>query len=183
MGLEEVRNEIKEKAAREKDKIISEARKEAQSILAKTIEKAKNAQVHELESAKRIVESIERKEITTTELDIKKKMLNIKKESITEVFDEALKTLGKDKKQSKYLEALLKKAKKSMDVAKIRANAKDKSEFKDYTFEKDDISGGFIAENKDGTIRMNYSYDTLMEDLKGETVTDVAKILFENASK
>lgn len=183
MGLEEVKNELKEKASQEKEKIISSARKEAREIIARAQEKAKESEERELEDTKKIIDSIERKEITTTELDIKKQQLNIKRESINAVFDDALKSLAKDKKNTKFLHALLAKAEKSMDVSKVHARSKDKSEFKDYKFENADIQGGFIAESADGSIMMDYSYDTIISDLKGKILTDVAQMLFENAKK
>lgn len=180
MGLDELKEELKGKAQAERHKILATAKDEAAKIVEKAKLKAKEHERAEIAVVRNIIDSIERKEITTTELEIKKQMLRIKKESIDAVFADALKTLAKDKKSSKYLNKLLSKAKKSMDVATVYGNSKDKSEFSEVEFKSADITGGLIAESKDGSIIIDYSYDTVMEDLKGQVLTNVARILFEN---
>ena len=40
------------------------------------------------------------------------------------------------------------------------------------------MTGGLIAENKDGTVRVDYSFDTMLQTIKENELQSINKVLF-----
>ena len=186
MGLEKVKQELLNRAREEAGVIAQQARDEA-----KLIEKSAEKQVKERERVleeemERVVELMRRKELASAELELQKKSLGTKNEAIEAVFSEVnrkLKGLG-DKSRESHIKSLLGIAMKELDVAVVRCNSRDvrfvssNGNSKLKVFASDDISGGIIAESGDGKLRVDYSYDTILEQVKSKVLVNVAKILF-----
>ena len=69
-------------------------------------------------------------------------------------------------------------AKNDIEVAKIYCNKKDLKVLKDFKAEAADITGGLIAENKEGTVRVDYSFDTMLQNIKENELQSINKVLF-----
>ena len=41
-----------------------------------------------------------------------------------------------------------------------------------------DIAGGLVAENKEKTVRVDYSFETLLDGIKENELQNISKILF-----
>jgi V/A-type H+-transporting ATPase subunit E len=180
MGLEEVKQEVLEKAREKAESIINEAKAEANKIMDKVKEEIREQEKIINEDTKKRITLMERKDISSAEIDIKKNFLQAKKEVINDVFNRVKEKLKKDSKIRKELiQRLLKKTESEIKIAKIYCNKQDKSIFKDYNLEFIDILGGFIAENNDATIRINHSFDVILESIKEKELGKIDKILFE----
>ena len=186
MGLEKVKQELLNRAREEAAVIAQQAKEEA-----KIIEKSAEKQIRDYESLveedlEKSVETIKRKELAAADLEVQKKSLEAKNELIEAVFSEVrkkLKSFG-DKSREAHVKSLLGIAMKEMDVAVVRCNSRDvrfvssNDNSKLKVFASDDISGGIIAESADGKLRVDYSYDTILEQVKSKVLVNVAKILF-----
>jgi V/A-type H+/Na+-transporting ATPase subunit E len=181
MGLEVVKEEIIRNAKTQEQALLAEAKKEADNIVKETQDKIAGFKEKVNAEAKKFTEIISRQEAASAELEGKKMLLEAKKEVVDIVFDETRKRLNKlsDKKREAYLKKLLAKAKKDIDVAKIFCNKNDTKIIKDPDAEPMDMIGGLIAENRDGTVRVDYCFDTLLQNIKENELQKISKILFE----
>ena len=73
---------------------------------------------------------------------------------------------------------LLEKAKSDIEVAKVYCSKKDAKFVKGFDANPIDIIGGLIAENKERTIRVDSSFDTMLESIKEKELQGINKLLF-----
>ncbi len=180
MGLEAVKEEVLNSAKEQSNSIIADGRKEASRLMKdaeKKIEELKSKSEAEL---KKSCDAIKRKEIASAELEAKKMLLDTKKQIIDSVFEEAARSLQglDDRKREGFIKKLFEKAKKDLDVAFVYCSKNDAKFLKGVNVEPANIAGGIIAENKEKTIRVNYSFDTILQSVKETELQNISKILF-----
>lgn len=183
MGLEEVKKEILEKAGLEAKRIISEARGEAEAITKDTEKQVSDYKERSDKEALKLIETIERKEKAGAEFDAKKLKLDRKKELVDAAFNNVKKTLAKmpEKKREEYIKKLIDKAKKEIDVAYVYANSNDRKiveRIPGIKYKEAEIVWGIIAENIDGSIRVDYSYEEVLDSVEKENMQEIATKLF-----
>jgi len=180
MGLEIVKEEILSNAKEQSNSIIAEARKEANRIVREAENKIEEMKVKSEADIKRMLDTIKRQELANAELENKKILLEAKKEVIESVFSEAKKKLENldDKKMEAIIKILLEKAKNEIEVAHIYCNKKDTKFLKGLSVETIEIIGGLITENKERTIRVDYTFDTILESIQETELQNISKILF-----
>lgn len=107
-------------------------------------------------------------------------LLEAKKQVIEAVFIEAKKRLESldDKKRESYTTKLVEKIKNDIEPAYIYCNKKDTKFLKGFNVEAIGMIGGIIAENKDRTIRVDYSFETMLQSIKENELQNISKILF-----
>lgn len=180
MGLESVKEEIIRNAKEQETALIAEAKKEADRIMnevQKEIEEIKEQSGAEI---KKKMDAIKKQELASAELESKKMLLEAKKQLIESVFIEVQKELASldGKKREAYIKKLLEKAEKDIEIATVYCNKKDLNFLKGFNPKAIDIIGGLIAENKDETIRVDYSFDTILQSIKENELQSINKILF-----
>lgn len=182
MGLENVVNDILEQAKTEVATIEAEAQDEASAL----IDKSKNEAEMILADSKTEVEAnIQRRlkqETSSAQLEIKRAALNAKKDVLDSVYQsarEAISSLSPDKNAS-MLKAILDEH--GSDGIRVYSNARDAKlvrELTDLTFMGEiDCIGGLIIENEDGSIRQDYTFDRILDDVSEQTLKPVSDILF-----
>jgi len=182
MGLEELREEILENAKKDAAAIMAEADKEAEEILKGSDLAAKEYEEKVSAETEKLLDAMEKKELASVELEIKKASMEAKREVIDAVFENAEKKLArlpkKDKEQ--VLSSLLKKAQKQLDVGTVYCNEADMAFFSKGKFkvEKADINQGIIVENTDGTVRLDFSYDEMLANIREKSLQSIGKLLF-----
>ena len=72
----------------------------------------------------------------------------------------------------------MEKAKDDIGGENLYCNKNDAKFMKDFNAEAIDIMGGLIAENKDGTVRVDYSFDTMLQNIKENELQSINKVLF-----
>ena len=82
------------------------------------------------------------------------------------------------KQREECMNKLLDKAKKDIEVAKVYCNKNDAKLVKGFKAEPSDIIGGLIAENADGTVRVDYSFGTMLQNIKENELQKISRILF-----
>ena len=180
MGLETVKEEILNTAKEQSISLIAEARKEASRIMKeaeKEIEKMKEKSDSEV---KRMVDMIKKQESASAELENKKMILKAKKQVIESVFIEAGKKLEglDDKKREACIRRLLEKAKNEVQTAYVYCNKKDSKFLKEFNVEPMGITGGLMAENREKTVRVDYSFETMLQSIKENELQNINKLLF-----
>ena len=179
MGLEQLKQEILNNAKAKASAIIKDAESEAKEIVnnAKTqIDEYKKLQEVEM---KKELGAEERLYIAFANSGAKEIILIKKKEIIDSVFISAKEEIYKQYKSKGYIVRLIKRSEKEIDIGMIYCNKEDLNDIKSYKVEAKDING-IIAENKEGTIRVDLSFDTILEDVRSKYLTEIAGILFKD---
>jgi len=187
MALESVINEIYKKGDQEVQKIKEEAEKEAERIIAEAKEKAEEILRKAKEDAEKEAERLRRQEISSVKLEMKRQMLNKQKEILEAVF-ETLKQRLQDmdlETKKKIVTALLKNYATSGMI--VYSNKKDEDLVKSIIQELQldvkyggniECLGGVVLESEDGDVRLNLTFDELLNQLYEQKMSEVAKILF-----
>ena len=174
--MKKVKEQILKTTQEKADGIISEANKEKQLIL-KQVEKKLAVNSKSFESE---IESYNQKTKDYLDTEIssykKRKSLELETEIISKVFDKVLVELDKlsDKKRKEHIDLILKKIK---EYPVLYCSSKDINLIKKSKSTK--ILGGLVLENKEGSQRIDLSYNTLVEDIKKEHISEVYDTLFK----
>lgn len=179
MGLERVKVDIVEKARHQASLTLIEAKKQAKEILASAEQKLADEKETLQKKHAQLIQDIQRQELARTELEAKKAILRSKKEIIDQTFAAAKEEIINSDKMADIIARLLDAAKKELQIEYIYCNKKDTAYVKKYKVKETPISGGIIAENKEQTIRIDYSFDTLFSELREQYLDEVARTLFE----
>ena len=184
MSLDSVKDEIIHVAKVEAKKKIATAKKEVVQIVKDTQAKSvvleaalkKELKEHEVFSRNKVDASVA--------LEVKKLSFEKKKEVLETTFMKALEKVDAmdAAKRKTFLKALLAKAEGQMPFSVLYCNVKDSKLLGkgNYAITIDDsISGGIIVENKQGTVRLDYTFRTLFEQLRENALQDIAGLLFK----
>ena len=182
MGLDEVKQEILDKAKLEADSIIREAEQEARKIVDDFDKKVSDYRKESEANTKRVIDNLEKREIAQAEFDVKKRLLNKKKEIVDKAVIKAKEetTAYSDSRKQEIINTLFEKAKKEIDVKVVYGNKKDKKfiEILGVDFKERSIEGGIIAETADGKINVDLSFEEIFEDIKDKELERIGSILF-----
>jgi V/A-type H+/Na+-transporting ATPase subunit E len=180
MGLEAVKEEVIRSARNKEQSLIAEARKKTSEIMKKAEEKAEAIKIQINTETKQLMDTIKKQELASAELENKKAILEAKKQLIESVFSKVQKKVEDldSKKRQAYINKLLEKAKNDITVADVYCNEKDIKLVKGFSAKKINITGGLIAENKEKTVRVDYSFDTMLQNIKENELQSINKILF-----
>ncbi len=180
MGLEKVKERVLEEAGQKAKARIDSARAEA-----KEIAKSFSSQTREKEAALKSqleaeAASIKRREAAAAKLESKKLLLSFRKEFIEGIFSLAREKLASlpESERASHVKNLLKKASAEIEVAIIYCNRKDARQLNSFKAKDADIIGGIIAESSDGSLRVDYSYETMLEQLKDTLLPELDRLIF-----
>ncbi len=180
MGLEKVKERVLEEARQKAKERVEAANAEAQGIL-----KSASNQIKEKESALRSqlqaeVTSINRREAATAKLESKKLELTFRKDFVEGLFSQAKDLLSKlpEPERAVHIKKLMKKANAELKVEVIYCNKKDAKHVSGCEIKEADIIGGIIAESADGSLRADYSYEALLDQLRDSLRPELDKLLF-----
>ena len=163
--------EIRQEARNEADKILKEAEREVEELL----EKAK-------QEAEREAERRKRQEISATNLEVKRRLLTKKKEVLDEVLERLREKIANlpEKERKKLLKAILQKH--GDKGVKVYCSERDQKEVKKLS--KLEVAGtiecigGVILENEDGSVRLNYTFDEILQQVYEKNIKEVSERLF-----
>ncbi len=186
MGLEKVKREILDNAQNEASGITDAAQADARAIIKSAEKQASELEERAREGAEKASELLKKRELAAAELELQKQALAAKNELVERVFSQAVKEISKlsGKKMEAHIRSLLSAARKGMEVSVLYCNGRDAGiaeaagDGKLKVLRDDTIAGGIIAESRDGRLRMDFSYDALLEQAKSKVLGDVARKLF-----
>jgi len=162
--------QINTEGDQEAARILNEARKRAAEIKSRK----------EVEVA-HATEAIERREISSANLEVKRSELNVHKDLLENArlgLFEKIKNLPK-----KDNEALIKKLLEPYNLKdmKVYSNKKDEAFVSSLAPNYGgnlDIIGGVVVESKDGALRYDLTYETLAREIFNNHMKEVSKVLF-----
>lgn len=181
MGLEQVKSEIIKEAEKKAVKLVADSQVVGKSFKKEATEKLKDYEESVIAETKKEIIAMEKREEASQKLEAKKMLFEAKKELLQEVIEGARKKISSSsaKQKARIISKLLLKAKNEIHVSYIYCNKDDVKLLKgNGKVEAGDISGGMIAENKQKTVRIDYSVDTILDQIADKHLQDVAKILF-----
>ena len=180
MGLEAVKEEVIRQAKEQESAMLAEARKESGRISKETEKKSEEMKNKSDTETKKIMDTLKRQALASAEMESKKMLLEAKKQLIDGIFAEAKKKLDEmdEKKRENILKKLLEKSRRELETEYVYCSRKDMKFFRDIKSEPANIMGGLIAENRDRTIRIDCSFETMLESIKESELQNINKILF-----
>ncbi|HSD57839.1 MAG TPA: V-type ATP synthase subunit E [Methanotrichaceae archaeon] len=170
--------------ATSKDK-VAQINAEADQEVARTLNEARE-RAAEIKSRKQTevghaVEAVERREISSANLEVKRSELNVHKDLLEQA---RLKLLEKIQNlPKKENEAMLKKLLEPYNLKdmKVYSNKRDEAFVSSLAPNYGgnlDIMGGVVVESKDGALRYDLTYETLAREVFNNRMKEVSRILF-----
>ncbi|WP_340818965.1 V-type ATP synthase subunit E [Methanolobus sp. WCC4] len=182
MGLETVVKDIMDAAQSEVSKLDSEADAEVSLILDEAKQNAKRIMGERLAKAEDDIAKIKQQEISSANLEVKRTLLNARKEVLERVYVQAVETISKfsPEKNEELLKTLI--SDNEANGTKIYSNAESEEIVKklsslEYAGNIDCL-GGIVIENEDGTIRLDYTYDGILKSVNERLLKQTSDILF-----
>jgi vacuolar-type H+-ATPase subunit E/Vma4 len=177
MGIEEVKKEILDNARKQAKQILKEAEREREGIL-KSAESRVDVIKEKLDrEAENTIAQYRTMVLAEANSQVKKQRLVLERELVNEVFKQSKEELKKlnIKKREQHLKKILQS---KFKFNKVYCSIKDSALLKKYKPLQAEIIGGAILENKEGDIRVDVSYETLLKSIKQDNLAEIAKILF-----
>lgn len=184
MPLDRVLESIDKNTQKDVSRIIEYAKAEAKGIIKRAEGRAEKRASAREDSTRQRVEKLRRKKLSLAELTLRKERLVTQREALRLVYEEMAKSLASmpAKRNRELLLKVVERAKKEFVSPVVYSNARDAASIKAMTgveFGGEiDCIGGITAEEKGGKLRLNFTYESLLEDVWKECQKDVADILF-----
>jgi V/A-type H+/Na+-transporting ATPase subunit E len=185
MALDKVANEILESARQEAETRVQDAEKERARILLDSdqkIDKMRKAEEKELQET---LHRMRRQELSSAELEAKKIVLNKRKELLSRTFDEMLKELSTmdPKEKSAAYKKILADGKKTIQRPKVFCPKGESDLLAGLrgceSLTETNMESGLILENADGTVRLDFRFQSILETVWDHELKKVSNILFE----
>src|SRR3989344_6553643 len=181
MNLDNVVMEIISEAEKRAKEIEERAKIDREKVLSDVYEKVSEKKEKIKKETEEKINQERTKSLAVARLQAKKIEMNAKKESIENLYVEFAEKIYITEKQS-ILKKLFGIASGKIDAGTIYVSSDDikiaKDLFKNLDIEEADVVGGLIIENKSKTEKLDFSLETLIDNLKKETISEVSKILF-----
>jgi V/A-type H+-transporting ATPase subunit E len=170
--------------ATSKDKVAqvsSETDQEVAGILNEARERAAEIKSRKQTEVGHAIEAIERREISSANLEVKREELNVHKDLLEKSRVKLIEKVGNLPKKDN--EAMLKKLLEPYDLKdmKVYSNKKDEafvSSLAPNFGGNLDVLGGVVVESKDGSLRYDLTYETLAREVFNSKMKEVSKLLF-----
>ncbi len=187
MPLDRVLQEIRQKGEEEVKRIKEEAEKEVERILSEAQAQAEEILKKAREEAEKEAEALRKQEISSVKLEMKRELLNKEKEVMEEVFNllkQRIREMGKEERK-KLIKKLLEKNASPGMLVYSRKDDEDivKELIKELKLDLKyagniDCLGGIVLEDPSGEIRINLTFDEIIEQVYEQKMSEVSKILF-----
>ncbi|WP_342305847.1 V-type ATP synthase subunit E [Methanolobus sp. ZRKC5] len=182
MGLETVVKDIMDAAQSEVSKLDSEADAEVSLILDEAKQNAKRIMGERLAKAEDDIKKVRQQEISSANLEVKRTLLNARKEILDKVYVQAVETIStfSPEKNEELLKSLIESYESSGNRIYSDAGSEEivkKLSSLEYTGNIDCL-GGVVIENEDGTIKLDYTYDGILKSVNERLLKQTSDILF-----
>jgi V/A-type H+/Na+-transporting ATPase subunit E len=180
MTLESVKEELLNSAKAKAKQAVEQARKDGMAIVKNAEDGFAERKKAFEEETKAMVMGIKAREKSAANLEAKKLLFEEKRNRIDEVFASAKKALANlhVKEREKLVYQLLDKAAKEISIGKVYCCADDEKFVRDYPIGQISVCGGIIAESTDGSMRVDYSLDTMLAEYREKQLNEVVSVLF-----
>ncbi|MEA1944238.1 MAG: V-type ATP synthase subunit E [Euryarchaeota archaeon] len=189
MGLENVVSDILNSAKADVSAIEAERDREVSSIIEEAKRTGERITGEKIASAEDEAKRAHKQDISGANLEVRRMMLNTRKETLDETYTQALKRI-RELDSEPLLRSLIRAH--SGDATRIYSNEQDQpivlklcdELLEDQLTELEyigniDCIGGIVLENEDGTVRLDYTFDAIMDEVSERSMKQVSSILFE----
>lgn len=183
MGLDHVRQEIIAEARQAAAAQQRSASQQAAEIIRDAEAKLAEYRNAAAEKHGELCQRTAQQELAGARFEGKKIVLNKRKELIDAVFAELAERLQQlpDAQREEILSTLLANAEREITVHAVHVNSRDAgalSKRKGLFVKPANLIGGLIAENADGTVRVDCSFDQMLQQLREQELATIARELF-----
>ena len=186
MSLEVILEKIRDSAVAESRSIEDQAEAKARQQLDEARAEADKVLSKARAETERKLDSMTRSRLASVKRDLKLELLRAENMEVEQVFSSVLRRLSafsSEEKRDYYL-PFLEKAKGQVDGFYIHCSRTEGDLFSSLEPSMEVISdldtiGGFVLENRDETIRVDYTFEHLLREIKESVQEDLRSILFE----
>jgi V/A-type H+/Na+-transporting ATPase subunit E len=183
MALDNVVDEILESARRQADQILKTAEKDRDATLKQAKEEVSSRRVAMQKETDIAIKRLRQQELSSAELEEKRIVLNARKEMLDRTFDEVNQQLeGMSPSERKRLYGvILEKGRKVIPEPRVYCPVGDAKLLATKNGEKVEeikMGPGLILESEDGSVRVDYSFKTILEGVWEKELKGVSNILF-----
>jgi len=180
MGLEVVVKDVLARGEEEADRIRQEGTDEANAIVAGAEKTARQIREEKRAQTAEQIERRKNREISSANLEVKRAILNAKKELLDRVYSEAIEMLASLPESER--ETIIKKLLESQtDSTRVFSNKNDESLVKRISSMEYggtiQCSGGIVLENEDGTVLRDLTFDSILKNVRDRSLKQLLQIL------
>jgi V/A-type H+/Na+-transporting ATPase subunit E len=180
MGLEVVVKDVLARGEEEANRIRQDGRDEANAIIAGAEKTSRQIREEKREQTTEQIERRKNREISSANLKVKRAILNVKKDLLDRVYDEAMENLASLPESER--ENIIKKLLESQtDSTRIFSNKNDESLVKRISSLEYGgtipCSGGVMLENEDGTVLRDLTFDSILKNVRDRSLKQLLQIL------
>lgn len=180
MGLEVVVKDVLTRGEEEANRIRQEGIDEANAIVAGAEKTAHQIREESREQTTGQIERRKNREISSANLEVKRAILNAKKELFDRVYDEAIEMLASlpESERENIIKQLLES---QTDSTRVFSNENDEALVRRISnLEYGGTipsSGGVMLENEDGTVLRDLTFDSLLKNVRDKSLKQILQIL------
>lgn len=185
MALDKVIDNILESARQEAGARLREAETERARILQEADQKIERIQKAEEKERQDALLRIRTQELSSAELEAKKIVLNKRKEILGQTFEEVLRELSSlpSRERSVLYKKILADGKSVIPRPKVYCPKGEADLLTGLrgasSLTEVDLEPGLIFESEDGTVRLDFRFQTILEGIWEKELKNVSNILFE----
>jgi V/A-type H+-transporting ATPase subunit E len=184
MGLERVIQDILRRGNAKKHEILSLGEKERDDQIRAAEKKAREESVKASARVETLLSQMEQQELSSAELEAKRVLLQAERKVMEELKEQVLDDLSKyppDLRRRMYAK-LVDNAKKELVRGLVYSNKADKSLLQlpsGMTFGGViESKGGLVFENEDKTVRLDFRFESILDDLWSAKMREIYSKLF-----
>jgi len=184
MSLNNVVEEILRRGEERKQEIIRSGEKDRDELIAQAKKKIAEVAVKTEQRTRASITQMEQQEVSSAELESKRIILESQRRVMDELRGEILADLTKvpADKRTKMYSKLIARARSDFGECYVYSNERDKSLLQLPTGMQSggiiDSRGGLVFESKDRKVRLDFRFETLLDDLWNSRMKEIYSRLF-----
>lgn len=182
--MEKLVEEILRKGEERKQEILQQGERERDEQILKADKQIEESRLKAEKRSTAAIAQLEQQELSSAELEAKKSALAAQRQVLEELKAEILADLTSypsDKRQRIYTK-LIAKARRELGDCYVYSNPTDKAILKLPSGMVDggtlDCRGGLVFESKDRTVRLDFRFETILEDVWNREMQEIFTKLF-----
>jgi V/A-type H+-transporting ATPase subunit E len=191
MGLETVVDDIKQEARARADEIVDEAEQESDETLSEARQEAESIVEQAREEAKKEAEDLREQEVSSAKLEARKMVSREERDLLAELRADVRDELaGLEDGREDLTRSLLEAGVEELgdEEGAVYAAEGDEELVEDLVDDVDgfeyggttDVLGGVVVESADGEVRVDNSFDSVLERLWNDSLREVSARLLED---
>jgi len=182
MGLEIVIKDIQEGARAEVSRIKAEGDAKASEITNEAKEVQKKMLGDSLAKVEEDLQKLHQQVISSANLEVKRITLNKRKELLDNVYNqtvESIKSMPASKKEELLKHIINRYEASGARIYSSKASEETVRKLSSLTYAGNiDCIGGVVLENEDGTVRLDYTYDSILKNVYERSLKQISDILY-----